>query len=80
MYEDPTFPSEGLRHFHGDSCGELGLKTLLETFDLSGTAMSDCRSGQGWCQGGQWGGIYASPMGRVMGVGNLWTGRALNLL
>ena len=21
-----------------------------------------CRSGQGWCQGGQWGGIYGSPM------------------
>ena len=22
----------------------------------------DCRSGQGWCQRGQWGGIYGSPM------------------
>ena len=28
------------------------------------------RNGQGWCHGGQWGGIYGSPISRVWGIGH----------
>ena len=36
---------------------KLNDRTLPQT--LHGTAIGLPRNGQGWCQGGQWGGIYA---------------------